>query len=206
MKCNRCGSEVEDNSKFCRVCGQNLQDKNIDDLQINQEKDNLNKQTEQKYKQKNIDIDNNINTQKDNKSTFKIVVGVFAVIIVIAFIFTIIVSSRGTSKEVETVKNGNFIDYPEYEGYTTIGSAFENYFDDTKWRYFVSDDGLDIVEFEGVFLYCDKETNCCLQFELYDDNHFETYALEFNGVPQSNIMMNALIDEVMTDAQYMDEY
>ena len=38
MKCNRCGSEVEDNSKFCRVCGQNLQDKNIDDLQINQEK------------------------------------------------------------------------------------------------------------------------------------------------------------------------
>ena len=45
-----------------------------------------------------------------------------------------------------------------------------------------------------------------LQFKLYDDNHFEAYALEFNGVPQSKFMKNTLIDEVMEDARYIYDY
>ena len=56
------------------------------------------------------------------------------------------------------------------------------------------------------FSYYDKDTSCCLQFKLYDDNHFEAYALEFNGVPQSKFMKNTLIDEVMEDARYIYDY
>lgn len=62
------------------------------------------------------------------------------------------------------------------------------------------------MEFEGTFSYYDKDTSCCLQFKLYDDNHFEAYALEFNGVPQSKFMKNTLIDEVMEDARYIYDY
>lgn len=200
MKCNKCRNEVGYNSKFCAVCGQNLQNQNINNSQTNKE------QTEQSDKQNKIYVENEINIQKDNKGTFKIVAGIFAVIIGIVFIFTIIMPRVVTSQKVEIVKDGCFTDFPEEQGYTTVGEAFDNYFEDTKWRYFVSDDGSDIVEFEGIFLYCNKETHCRLKFELYAENRFKTDALEFNGVPQSNIMINALIDEVMNDGRYSDKY
>ena len=149
---------------------------------------------------------NNINEQPKNKNIFKIVISVCLVVITIVVIISAIGVNSGMSEEISTVKNGHFFDYPEEDGYTTIGTAFENYFDNTKWYYFVSDDGFDVVEFEGTFSYYDKDTSCCLQFKLYDDNHFEAYALDFNGVPQSKFMKNTLIDEVMEDARYIYDY
>ena len=205
MKCKKCGSDIPSDSKFCSACGDNLQNQNVSDSETTQEKDTLNKQNENDYNQSPKEV-NNINEQPKNKKIFKIVISVCLVVITIVVIISVIGVNSGMSEEISTVKNGHFFDYPEEDGYTTIGTAFENYFDNTKWYYFVSDDGFDVVEFEGTFSYYDKDTSCCLQFKLYDDNHFEAYALEFNGVPQSKFMKNTLVDEVMEDARYIYDY
>ena len=150
MKCKKCGSDIPSDSKFCSVCGDNLQNQNVSDSETTQEKDTLNKQNENDYNQSPKEV-NNINEQPKNKNIFKIVISVCLVVITIVVIISAIGVNSGMSEEISTVKNGHFFDYPEEDGYTTIGTAFENYFDNTKWYYFVSDDGFDVVEFEGTF-------------------------------------------------------
>ena len=138
MKCKKCGSDVPSDSKFCSACGDNLQNQNVSDSETTQEKDTLNKQNENDYNQSPKEV-NNINEQPKNKNIFKIVISVCLVVITIVVIISAIGVNSGMSEEISTVKNGHFFDYPEEDGYTTIGTAFENYFDNTKWYYFVSD-------------------------------------------------------------------
>ena len=42
MKCKKCGSDVPSDSRFCSVCGDNLQNQNVSDSETTQEKDTLN--------------------------------------------------------------------------------------------------------------------------------------------------------------------
>lgn len=183
MKCSKCGNEVKDGAKFCNICGEKLNCEN------NQPNINLNKD------EGTVKAEIVKSPKKKNK-TLIAVIGVIVVLIV----GVALASMAGESEEVTRVKEGHFIDYSEDEGYTDIGTAFENYFSDTSWESFTSEDGMEIVEFNGTCMYYDKETNCSIQFELYDDGGFSIYAMEFNGVPQNTLMIDAVVENAMEES------
>lgn len=108
---------------------------------------------------------------------------------------------------VLAVKNGSPFSYPE----KTYGEAFETFFAFPTWKYFVGtvfgpdDDGdgepdytkenLDIVEFTGYCLYLDVEVKALVQFTLDEgEGVFEATYLSFNDVPQSLLMLAALVE------------
>lgn len=200
MKCSKCGNEVKGDAKFCNVCGQKLDTQNnIDNGQNSQPQVDLNK--DEGNKKESITKEGQVKPPKKKNRTLIAVIGVVAVVLVAVFIASM--GSDGSvyeSEEVTRVKNGHFLNYSEDDGYTDIGTAFENYFSDTSWESFTSEEGMEIVEFNGICMYYDEETNCSIQFELDDDGGFDIYAMEFNDVPQNRIMINAVVKDAMDES------
>ena len=184
MICKKCGNQIKEGAKFCNNCGYESSNKNQDNRQYNS---NMNQQDQQQKK----------------KKTSKIIIGVIVTIAIIVGLAAL-GSSGDYSEEVRSVKNGYFQAYSSDDGYPNVGNAFENYFDDTSCKAFTSDDDMDIVEFNGKFMYYDDETDCCLQFQTYEDGSFDIYAVEFNGIPQDKLTISVLLEKVMDEAQYMD--
>lgn len=124
----------------------------------------------------------------------------------------------GTSENenVLAVKNGSPEAYPDI----TYGVAFKKYFGSPKWEYFKGvkegpdDDGdgkadyteedIDIVEFKGKCLYQDVEVEALIQFTLNGDTFEATY-LSYNDVPQSKIMLAALLQSVFNDEDLQED-
>ena len=183
MICKKCGNQIKEGAKFCNNCGYESSNMNQDNRQYNS---NMNQQD-----------------QQQKKKTSKIILGVIVTIAIIV-VLAALGSSGDYSEEVSSVKNGYFQDYSAADGYPNVGDAFENYFGDTSWKAFTSDDDMDIVEFNGTFMYYDDETDCCLQFQTYEDGSFDIYAVEFNGIPQDKLTISVLLEKVMDEAQYMD--
>lgn len=103
-----------------------------------------------------------------------------------------------------------------YSG-VTYGEAFENFFSDPSWKYFVGTqdgpdedgdgepdytvDNVDVVEFTGGCLYADVEVTALIQFVLdHEAGTFQPVYLSFNEVPQNMLMLRGLIDTVFTQA------
>ena len=99
----------------------------------------------------------------------------------------------------------------------TYGEAFENFFSNPSWEYFVGiQDGPDedgdgepdytvdnvaVVEFTGDCLYANAEVTALIQFVLDNDaGTFQPVYLSFNGVPQNMLMLSGLIDTVFSQA------
>lgn len=116
------------------------------------------------------------------------------------------------------VKNGHPSSYPD----KTYGEAFEAFFALPTWKYFVgtqegldddgdgepdyTNDNVDVVEFTGYCTYQDVEVKALLQFVLSkEDDTFEATYLSFNDVPQSSLIMYALLDKVFTDEESSSE-
>ncbi|MGN1033712.1 MAG: zinc-ribbon domain-containing protein [Intestinibacter sp.] len=188
MKCSKCGNEIKEGAKFCNICGEKL---NTESSQPNV---NLNKD-ESAIKAEGV------NQPKKKNRTLIAVIGVVVVLVIGVALASI--GGDGSiyeSEEVTRVKKGHFLDYSEDDGYTDIGTAFESYFSDTSWESFTSEEGMEIVQFDGVCMYYDKETNCSIQFELDDDGGFSIYAMEFNGVPQNRLMIGAVVEDAMQES------
>lgn len=190
MKCSKCGNEIKDGAKFCNICGEKL---NTESSQPNV---NLNKD-EGTVKEGSTVKAEVVKPPKKKNKTLIAVIGVIVVLIV-----GIALASMGTSEteKVSTVKDGYFYDYTEEDGYTDVGTAFDNYFADGTWKAFTADDDSEIVEFNGTCLYLDEEANCSIQFEIGEDNTFNVRSMEIDGVPQSRLIINSLIDEVMEES------
>jgi len=122
--------------------------------------------------------------------------------------------SQATDEHVLGVKNGHPYSYPDI----TYGQAFDNFFGTPTWKYFVgtkdgpdddedgkpdyTEDNVDIVEFTGYCTYSDVEVKALLQFTLSkDDDTFEATYLSFNDVPQSTLIMYALLDKAFEEYQ-----
>ena len=204
MVCKKCGNQVKEGAKFCNNCGYDLSneqfdtnvgDENVQSITLKKEDTN----------QDNGQYNSNLNQQDQHhkKKTLKIILGVIVTIAIIVGLAAL-GSSGDYSEEVRSVKNGYFQNYSAADGYPSVGEAFENYFGDTSWEAFTSDDDMDIVEFNGTFMYYDDETDCCLQFQTYEDGSFDIYAVEFNGIPQDKLTISVLLEKVMDEAQYMD--
>ncbi|MGM9536568.1 MAG: zinc ribbon domain-containing protein, partial [Intestinibacter sp.] len=136
MKCSKCGNEVKGDAKFCNVCGQKLDTQNnIENEQNSQSQVDLNK--DEGNKKESIIKEGQVSPPKKKNRTLIAVIGVVAVVLVAVFI-----ASMGSSEteKVSTVKDGYFYDYTEEEGYTDVGTAFDNYFADGTWEAFTADD------------------------------------------------------------------
>lgn len=196
MKCSKCGNEVKGDAKFCNVCGQKLDTQNnIENEKNSQPQVDLNK--DEGNKKESITKEGQVRPPKKKNRTLIAVIGVVAVVLVAIFL-----ASMGSSEteKVSTVKDGYFYDYTEEEGYTDVGTAFENYFADGTWEAFTADDDSEIVEFNGTCLYLDEEANCSIQFEIGEDNTFNVRSMEIDGVPQNTLIINSLIEEVMAES------
>lgn len=97
---------------------------------------------------------------------------------------------------IDFVKEGYPLSYPD----KTYGEAFEDFFSSPKWEYFKggtddSDEEYDIVEFTGNCTYQDVEVEALIQFTLDTENDsFDVTYLSFNGVPQTTLVLSALIE------------
>ena len=76
---------------------------------------------------------------------------------------------------IDTVKYGSPNDYPDSEW----GEQLDLLCSDGEWTEFESDDGQNIVEYNGTYA---SEGTLCLQFEiLEDDNSFEICYMDIDG-------------------------
>lgn len=207
MKCSKCGNEVKGDAKFCNICGQKLDiqntidnDQNSQQYSENNSKNNqpqVNLNKDEENKKEFITKQSQVKPPKKKNRTLIAVIGVVAVVLVAVFL-----ASMGSSEteKVSTVKDGYFYDYTEEDGYTDVGTAFDNYFADGTWEAFTADDDSEIVEFNGTCYYLDEEANCSIQFEIEEDNTFNVRSMEIDGVPQSRLIINSLIEEVMEES------
>lgn len=102
---------------------------------------------------------------------------------------------------IQMVVNGYRVEDPEH----TYGEAFDAFFASPQWEFFVSDEDEKVVEFTGDCTYLDAPVTACIQFIINEtDNTFEATWLDFNGVPQNTLILNALItkafDKLVGDA------
>jgi hypothetical protein len=94
---------------------------------------------------------------------------------------------------VRLVTAGHFQAYPDIP----IGEAFANFFANTKWESFVSDDGRHIVEFDGVASLGGEPVTVEIQFEIDKGRKsFEVVWLGVDGETQPNYEIHDWIDTV----------
>ena len=97
---------------------------------------------------------------------------------------------------VSLVKNGHLNNYPA----NTVGEAFDSFFSNPQWKSFTADKGKQVVEFAGKCMCFEKEATVKMQFVVSDDKTFEIEYLDVNDIPQSRLLMAALLSKVYEKA------
>lgn len=100
----------------------------------------------------------------------------FVGVLVVIFMFFM---HQNDKKYIDCVKQGSPLSYPNI----TYGKAFDNYFGNCKWSYFVSDKDEDVVEFNGKCSWKGKDADIKIQFLLdYDAREFEVWAVTIDDM------------------------
>jgi len=85
----------------------------------------------------------------------------------------------------------------------TIGEAFSQFFGNPEWSYFLGENGMRVVEFRGEFMHNSFHSEAHIQFILsgvpFMGGAFEIHAVEFNGVPQNQLMQLSLLNSVFSE-------
>jgi hypothetical protein len=104
--------------------------------------------------------------------------------------------NAGGNQYIDIVKEGTFYDYPdEY-----VGDAFDDFFANPSWEYFVSENDEDIVEFTGEAEYMGESVDICIQFQVDPDTEeFEVIWSDINEYEMSLLEYNDLIDTVYSE-------
>ncbi len=100
------------------------------------------------------------------------------------------ITGVGNPAAISVVQDGTLYAYPD----ETIEEMVSGFVDNPEWSVIVADDGNTYVNVEGVILYDNAPVDMFLQYRIYDDNTFEFYALEFDGIPQNTLMYTTLIE------------
>ena len=105
-------------------------------------------------------------------------------------ILLIIVGVFGCAEDpsISMVKSGVLDSCPD----KNMNEMVNGFLGSPKWTSGISEDGQKFVNIEGRLTYAEKEVDGIIQFFVNDDR-FEFSALEFNEVPQSVLIANALL-------------
>lgn len=115
-------------------------------------------------------------------------------LLAVSVAFLLLLASCSSDENVLKVKGSKLSAYPSSK---TIGEAIDAFFADAKWSSGTSDKGVAFVNAEGKITYADKEVTAVLQFQISKDGKtFQVNALEFNGVPQNQLMINGLLAKI----------
>ena len=102
------------------------------------------------------------------------------------------------NKYVQGVKNAIPKQYPN----TTYGDAFKDFFGSPTWKYFNATNGDAVVEFTGFCNYQNVEVKARLQFIMSKDgNTFTIGALDFNSVPQNELIKQSLLVNIFKQSK-----
>lgn len=111
----------------------------------------------------------------------------FVITVLILMLFSVVSAQRLAPREstrfINIVSEGSFNNFPD----TSIGEAFESYFEAPRWRYY-REGSEDIVEFTGNFTDENGE-KASVTMKFYVNESDETFVLQFwaiNGTPQDN--------------------
>lgn len=140
---------------------------------------------------------NAFETERTNRRLPRInlLLAILASISGLIIMFTILISSMAEEnhKYIQSVKDGRPTAYPN----VTYGEAFDAFFKDGKWKYFISTDEQDVVEFSGVCLYGNKEAKILMQFLISDDKKtVETGAFSIDGKSQTELVTSLFLLKV----------
>jgi len=96
-------------------------------------------------------------------------------------------------KLISLIKEGTLTGYDS----KTVGAATTAFLGDPKWSVQRTEDGNEYVTVTGNMTYAGNAVNCALQFMVDTKNGiFQVQALEFNGVPQNQVMITALLTKM----------
>ena len=149
---------------------------------------------------KHLDADAPVNAYELEKKNQRLVYRfpVYIVVLVISLILMLLPDAvpglgEGNSKYITMVQDAG----PRLYKGITYEEAFDDFFSDPEWEYFMSDDGYDVVEFSGNCTYYDEAATMRIQFLVsYDEGSIEIHALSINGEEQSQLMIGAFIMEI----------
>lgn len=193
--CVKCGAEINPNAKFCVNCG------NPSEAVTNDQSENSTtpyvSMTNGSFVQGTIQPA--VYVPEKNKGIMKrlipIMIAVVAIIVALV-VALILLFGDSDSEYIDFVKEGHPNSYPN----STYGEAFDDFFSEPSWKYFVSSEDKDIVEFSGGCEYRDAEVVATIQFVLdYENGTFEAGYFDMNGVPQNELMTSAIITTVFDD-------
>lgn len=101
-----------------------------------------------------------------------------------------------TTKDHEHVQQIKTAKLPGYEK-VTIEEAFHTFFKNPKWKYFVSEDHEEIVEFTGNCVYQEQEVKAKIQFILNkEDQTFKLKAMALNDIAQNELITAAMLQSI----------
>ncbi|PEU85833.1 hypothetical protein CN386_01710 [Bacillus cereus] len=101
-----------------------------------------------------------------------------------------------TTKDHEYVQQIKTAKLPGYEK-MTIEEAFHKFFKNPKWKYFVSEDHEEIVEFTGNCVYQEQEVKAKIQFVLNKENQtFKLKAMALNDIAQNGLTTAAMLHSI----------
>ncbi len=101
-----------------------------------------------------------------------------------------------TTKDHEYVKMIKASKLPDYE-IMAIEEAFHKFFKSPKWKYFISKDNEEIVEFTGNCLYREQEVKAKVQFVINKaDNTFKLKAMALNDIPQNELELAGMLHSI----------
>ncbi len=161
MECKQCGKQIDNDSKICNGCGAT-----VDSAAQNEGK-------KKKVKFKDL-------PKKQKMTRIIIACACFLVAAVLIIVGIVAGGSKAAEEEsfyINQVKTGKLDAFPD----VTIETAFNAFFSNPKWKSFESEDGLNIVEFNGGCTLDGESINCCIQFNVSKDGTFETYYADLDG-------------------------
>ena len=136
----------------------------------------------------------NIN-QTSNLNQKKKIITIGGIVTAILVVLFLIIPSE-SSKYIDQVKNGTLNSHQS----VTVGKAFEDFFSDTDWEYFTSENNQNIVEFTGTYNINNKKYKTLIQFAVNNNStEFEMKYLEVNGKPQNLLSWNSLLSNIYED-------
>ena len=111
--------------------------------------------------------------------------------ILVVIIFSFLFSSCSDDPTVYMVKNGKLESCPD----KTLGEMVDGFMGSPYWSSATTEEGQKFVNIEGDITYDGKKIEALIQFFVNDET-FKFNALEFNEIPQMNLMAMGLLQKM----------